>query len=73
MAENTTVVTELVHGGGNMSDEYSELWPPEAPQQRRYHYALYEEAVELEVDLDTGRWRYVSFAGLPINDTEWHG
>ncbi len=70
---NTTIVTEYVHGGPEAYDEYSELWPPEAEQQRTYHYCLYEEPVEVEVDLDTGRWRYVTFAGQKLESGDWHG
>lgn len=71
---NTTLITEYVHGGGEASDSYSSLWPTDAPQQDVFHYCLYEEAVDIEVDLDTGRWRYVGFAGKKLEEpTDWMG
>lgn len=67
----TKVITKYVHG---QSDELSRLWPFDAPQQDVFHYCLYEEAVEIEVDLDTGQWRYLSFGGKKLESpTEWSG
>lgn len=69
---NIKIITEYVHGGPEASDEYSELWSHDAPQQRVYHYCLYEEPVEVEVDLDTGSFRYVGFAGKKlVEPTDW--
>jgi hypothetical protein len=68
MHENTTKITEYVHGGGEASDEMSDLWPPEAKQQETFHYCLYEESVGIEVDLDTGEWRYLSFGGIELSE-----
>jgi hypothetical protein len=48
----TQIVTEYLHGE---NDELSELWPPDAPQQEKFHYALYEVEVYLEVDMETGK------------------
>jgi hypothetical protein len=70
---NTRIVTEYVHGGPDASDEYSDLWPTDAPQQRRYHYCLYEEEVQVEVDLDSGAFRYIGFAGKKLAEpSDWH-
>lgn len=56
-------VIRYLHGE---DDELSDLWEPDAPQQKNYHYALYEVAVELEVDLDTGKSRVVAVDGRPV-------
>lgn len=70
--DNTTRVTLYVHGGPEASDEMSDLWPPEAKQQEVFHYCLYEESVEVEVDLETGAYRYVGFAGKELSEpTNW--
>lgn len=55
-----------VHGGGEATDEYSDLWEPEDKQQEVFHYAGYEESIDLQVDLDTGKWRYVGLNGIPL-------
>lgn len=71
---NTKIITEYVHGGGEAHDDYSDLWDHEAPQQETFHYCLYEEAVKIEVDLDTGRWRYLAFGGYDlVKPTPWFG
>jgi hypothetical protein len=68
---NTTIITEYVHGGPEARDEYVDLWPNEAPQQEVIHYMLCEEEVDVEVNLDTGRWRYIAFAGSELKDPKW--
>ena len=50
------------------SDEYSDLWPIDAPQQKKYHYALYEVAIDLEVDMDTGDSKIVRVDGKRLVD-----
>lgn len=67
MPRNTTLVKRYLHG---QSDELSDLWDYEAPQQDVYHYSLYEVAIELEVDLDTGKSRIVSVNGNPLMGSE---
>jgi hypothetical protein len=61
----TQIVTEYLHGE---NDELSELWPPDAPQQEKFHYALYEVEVYLEVDMETGKSRIVSVNGIGLPD-----
>lgn len=75
MASGDTVVkTFYAHGGPESTDEYLDLWPTDAPQQQRAHYILYEDAVDVEIDLDTGQFRYVAFAGVPLaKPTKWMG
>ena len=66
---NTTIVTRYLHG---QEDELSDLWPYDAPMQGKYHYSLYEVAVELEVDLDTGESRIKTVDGAPLaEEQEW--
>lgn len=73
MHENTTKITLYVHGGPEASDSYSDLWPNEAEQQEVFHYCLYEESVDIEVDLATGQWRYLGFAGKELSEpTDWY-
>lgn len=64
---NTTIIQRYLHG---QDDEYSDLWPTDAVQQRRYHYSLYEVCVDLEVDLDTGDSRIVAIDGA-LCEGEW--
>ncbi len=64
--ENTVNHSLYVHGGGESTDEYSELWDYEAEQQETFHYAGYEEVIDLEVDLDTGEWRYIGLNGIKL-------
>lgn len=60
---NVKKVTKYLYGD---SDELSELWDYEAPQQDVFHYALYEVTIELEVDLDTGRSRIATVNGVEL-------
>jgi hypothetical protein len=45
----------------------SDLWDHDAKQQEVYHYSLYEVAVDLEVDLDTGESRIVAVDGVKLD------
>ena len=49
------------------SDELSELWPPEAPQQEVYAYALYEVMIELDVNMKTGQSTIVAVDGRELS------
>lgn len=70
--KRTVVQDFYVHGGPEASDEYLDLWPREAKQQEHAHYILYEEEVEVEIDLDTGQYRYLAFSGTPLRSpTPW--
>lgn len=60
---NTKIVTEYLHGE---RDEHSELWSVDAEQQNVFRYALYEVAIGLEVDMDTGKSRIVSVDGVDL-------
>lgn len=60
----TIMVTEYLGHGGR--EEHSELWDPDAPQQEIWHYSLYEVALDLEVDLDTGKSRIVAVDGRSL-------
>lgn len=73
MTERRTAVQVFyIHGGPEATDEYVEQWATDAPQQDRAHYVLYEESVEVEFDLDTGQYRYLSFAGVKLErPTSW--
>lgn len=51
---NTKYFTKYVHGD---SDELSDFWDYDAPQQDKFHYAFYEVTLSCEVDLDTGEVR----------------
>jgi len=62
---NTRIVTRYLHGD---SDELSDLWDYDAPQQDKYHYALYEVMVDLEVDMDTGESKIVAVDGRKLED-----
>lgn len=68
---NTTIRTYYVHGQP-YEDEFAPFWPSEDTRQERIHYLLYEEAVEVEIDLDTGATRILAFAGKKlVEPTEW--
>lgn len=60
---NTKIVTQYLHGD---SDELSDLWDYEAPQQEAFHHALHEVAIDLEVDMDTGKSRIVAVDGVAL-------
>jgi hypothetical protein len=60
---NTVVIKRYLHGE---EDSLSDLWPYDAPQQDVYHYSLYEVAIDLEVDLDTGQSRIIKVDGMPL-------
>lgn len=50
-------------------EEYSSLWPIDAEhedQQEEYHYALYEVAIDLKVDLKTGKGVIVAVDGKKV-------
>lgn len=50
-----------------------EIWPT-GPEdvQRAFAYTLLEAAVEVEVDLESGRARAIAFAGVPLErPTDW--
>lgn len=65
MGTNTKIVKRYLHG---QEDEWSELWPVDtAEQQNVYHYSLYEVAIDLEVDLDTGKSRIVAVDGISLS------
>lgn len=54
-------------------DEFCELWDHDAPQQEVIHYLGYEESIEVEIDKDTGKWRYLSLNGIPlVNPSPWY-
>ena len=69
----TKVVRRYLH---HESDEYpTDLWPmgegggprdEDMPQHERFHYALYEVAVDLEVDLTTGKSRILRVDDVPL-------
>lgn len=60
----TTIIKDFIGYGGR--DEHSDLWPDDAPQQRQFHYSLYEIEIGLEVDLDTGKSRIVTVEGVEL-------
>ena len=60
---NIARVTRYLH---SEEDQFSELWPNDAPQQDEYHYSLYEVRIDLEVDLDTGKSRIAKVDGIPL-------
>jgi hypothetical protein len=62
---NTVIQLEYIHSQP-YDDEFSDLWDEDAPQQRVIHYMLYEEEVKVEVDKDTGEYRYLAFAGIDL-------
>lgn len=69
--ENTTIQQRYISGD---SDEMNPLWDSEHPAQEVAHYALYEDVVDIEFDLDTGHYRYVGFAGKKlVEPTQWFG
>lgn len=61
---NTRIIKRYLHGS---NDELSDLWDYEAPQQDIFGYALYEVAIDLEVDMDTGKSRIVAVDGVPLS------
>lgn len=62
----TVTVKRYLHGD---TDELSDLWPADAPQQEAYANALYEVWIDLQVDLDTGKSRIVAVDGHAfVND-----
>ena len=66
---NTKIVTRYLHGE---EDQLSDLWDYDAPQQDVYHYSLYEVAIDLEVDLDTGKSRIISVNGQKLEgESKW--
>ena len=68
---NTVTKTYYVHGQP-YDDEYAPFWPNDDERQNVIHYLLYEEPVEVEVDLDTGKTRILGFAGKAlVEPTEW--
>lgn len=53
-------------------EKHCDLWPADDPRQRIVHYMFYEEPVEVEIDVDTGEYRYTHFAGIELRiPTEW--
>lgn len=68
--QNTRIVKEYLHGD---NDELSDLWDHDARQQEKYHYALYEVGIDLEVDMDTGESRIVAVDGIKLTRPGmWH-
>ena len=65
---NVITVKRYLHGEEEM---VRDLWPYDAPQQDVYHYSLYEVAIDLEVDLDTGKSRIVGVDGHSVANTEF--
>jgi hypothetical protein len=59
----TTTIKRYLHG---RQDGLCDLWKPEAKQQKNYHYALYEVAIDLEGDLDTGKSRILAVDGIDL-------
>ena len=57
-------ITEYIGHGGR--DEYSELWPTDAEQQREFHYSLYELELDCEVDLETGKLYLQGVSGVKL-------
>lgn len=60
---NTRIIRRFLH---DENEELSDLWEPDAPQQEVYHYSLYEVAIDLEVNMDTGGSRIVAVNGVPL-------
>lgn len=60
----TVLVRRYLHGE---EDSLSDLWDYDAEQQDVYHYSLYEVAVDLEVDLATGKSRIVKVDGSALD------
>jgi hypothetical protein len=56
-------ITKYLHG---QSDELEDLWDYDAPQQDVAHYWLYEHAVTMEVDMDTGEAVITHLSGVPL-------
>jgi hypothetical protein len=48
------------------NSELSDMWEPEAPQQKEWHYVAYEVAVDLEVDLESGKALIISVNGSKL-------
>jgi hypothetical protein len=70
---NTTTETYYVHAAP-YEDEFAPFWDADDPRQNKIHYLLYEEPVDVEIDLDTGKHRIVGFAGQElVEPTEWRG
>lgn len=61
----TKIVRRYLH---DESDLLSPLWASDAPQQEIYAYALYEVAVDLEVDMESGRSRIVAVDNKSLAD-----
>lgn len=53
-------------------DEASLQALPQIKAAKDFRYLGYEVEAEVEVDLDTGQARYLSFSGVPLeHPTEW--
>lgn len=71
MPNNTVTNTYYVHGPP-YEDNFAPFWPIEDERQTKMHYLLYEESVEVEIDLDTGEHRILGFAGKKLEEpTDW--
>jgi hypothetical protein len=55
-------------------DEYAPFWPMDDERQKIAHGWLYENAVDVEINLDTAQMRIVGFAGKAlVEPTDWDG
>jgi hypothetical protein len=71
MSQNIHEETYHVHAAP-YEDEFAPFWDADDPRQEKLHYLLYEEEVDVEVDLDTGKHRIIGFAGKALAEpTEW--
>lgn len=73
MHDNTITRTYYIHSQP-YGDDYAPFWPMQDERQTVLHYLLCEEPVKVEIDLDTGEWRYLEFAGIKLEKPgRWSG
>jgi hypothetical protein len=62
---NTKLVRRYLHDD---TEDFSHIWSHDSTQQEVYAYALYEVAIDLEVDMDTGKSRIVAVDGRELKE-----
>lgn len=69
----SNIVTKTYYVYGQpYEDEHAPFWPNDDERQEKIHYLLYEESVDVEINVDTGETRIIGFADKKlVEPTDW--